>query len=55
MGALRDNEIWACITRKMDLWERILHTVLVWDADAEGAAMEGRVSREGKEEEYGMA
>ena len=34
----------------MDLWERCLHTGLVGDAEAEGAAREGRAASGGEEE-----
>ena len=35
----------------MDLWERGLHAGLVGDAEAEGAAREGRAASGGEEEE----
>ena len=35
----------------MTLWERGLHAVLVGDAEAEGAAREGRNARGGEEED----
>ena len=39
------------LTRRMDLWGRGLHAGLVGDANAEGAAREGRVASGGEEEE----
>ena len=39
------------MTRRMDLWERGLHAGLVGDAEAEGAAREGRDASGGDEEE----
>ena len=41
LGVRRVQEIWAQITRRMDLWERGLHADLVGDTEAEGAAREG--------------
>ena len=38
------------ITRQMDLWERGLHVGLVGDAEAKGAAREGRATSGGDEE-----
>ena len=35
----------------MDLWERGIHSGLVWDAEAEGDDREGRASRGGEEED----
>ena len=55
LGIHRDREICASITRWMDLWERGLHTVLVGDAEAEGAAKEGRASRGVEEEDVALA
>ena len=51
LGFRKDREIRDRITRNMDLWERGLHTDLVGYAEAEGAAREGRLAREGEEEE----
>ena len=39
----------------MDLWERGLHAGLVGDADAEGAAREGRAASGGEEEDDSVA
>ena len=39
----------------MDLWERGLHTGLVGDAEAEGAAREGRATSAGEEEDEAVA
>ena len=50
LGVLRAKEIWARITRQMDLWDRGLRVGLVGDSEAEGAAREGR-SASGVEEE----
>ena len=41
LGVRRAREIRAQITRRMDLFERVLHTGLVGNAEAEGAAQEG--------------
>ena len=41
----------ARITRRMDLWERGQHAGLVGDAEAEGAAREGRAAFRSKEED----
>ena len=38
LGVRRSQDIRARITRRMDIWERGLHTGLVGDAEAEGAA-----------------
>ena len=45
LGVCRSREIHARINRMMHLWGRGLHTGLVVDADAEGAAREGRAAR----------
>ena len=37
LGVRRAKEILAQITRQMDLWERGLHSGLVWYANAEGS------------------
>ena len=50
LGVHRAKEIWARITRRMNLWERGLHADLVGDSEAEGADREGRAAS-GKEEE----
>ena len=50
LGVCRDKEIRSQITRKMELWERGLHTGLVGDAEAEEVAREVR-SASGVEEE----
>ena len=39
----------------MDLWERGNHAVLVGDAEAEGAAREGRSAFSGEEEDNAVA
>ena len=49
LGIRRAKEIRAQITRQMDLWERGIHTGLVGDAKAEGAAKEGRAASGGEE------
>ena len=51
LGVRQAREIRARITRYMDLWERCLHTGLVGDAEAEGAAREGRAASGGEEED----
>ena len=51
MGVRRSWEIWARITRLKNLWERGLNAGLVGDAEAEGAAREGRAASGGKEED----
>ena len=51
LGIRRAREIWAQISRGVDLWERFLQVGLVGDAEAEGAAREGR-SACGVKEEY---
>ena len=51
LGVRRAKEIQARITRRMDLWERVLHARLVGDAEAEGDAREGRAASGGEEEE----
>ena len=51
LGVRRACEIRARITRRMDLWERGQHAGLVGDAEAEGAAREGRAAFSGKEED----
>ena len=38
LGVRRAQEIWARITRRMELWERGQHAGLVGDAETEGAA-----------------
>ena len=50
LGVLRAQEIRAQITRRMDLWDRDIHSGLVGDAKVEGAAREGRAAS-GREEE----
>ena len=47
----RAKEIRARITRKIDLWEMGLHVGLLGDAEAEGAAREGRSARKIEEED----
>ena len=55
LGVRRDQEILARLTQRMDLWERGLHAGLVGDAEAEGAAREGRAASGGKEEDDAVA
>ena len=55
LGVRRAREIQAQITQCMDLWERGLHTGLVGDAEAEGAAREGMVASGGEEEDEAVA
>ena len=55
LGFRRSWEIQARITRRIDLWERFQHAGLVGDADAEGAAQEGRAAFSGKEEDNAVA
>ena len=55
MGICRDKDIWASITRRMELGERGIHAGLVGDAKAKGAAMEGRAASGGEEEEKVVA
>ena len=50
LGVRRAQEIRISITRRMNLWERGQHAGLVGDAEAEGAAREGRAAFSGKEE-----
>ena len=47
LGVRRAREIQAWITRQMDLWDRVLYARLVGDAEAEGAASEGRAAIRG--------
>ena len=55
LGVRQAREIWARITRRMDLWERGQHAVLVGDVEAEGAAREGRAAFSGEEEDDTVA
>ena len=55
LGVRRAGEIRARITRRMDLWKRGLHGGLVGDAEAEGAACEGRSAFSGKKEDDAVA
>ena len=55
LGVRRAQEIRARITRRMDLWERGQHVGLVGDAEAEGAAREGRSDFSGEEEDNAVA
>ena len=50
LGIRRAREIWAQISRGVDLWERFLQVGLVGDAEAEGAAREDRAASAGEEE-----
>ena len=49
LGVRWAREIKARITRRMELWGRGQHAGLVGDAEAEGAAREGRAAFSGKE------
>ena len=51
LGVRRAKEIRARITRWMDLWEMGLHSGLVVDTKAKGAAREGRAARCREEED----
>ena len=44
LGVRRAKDIHGKITRRMDLWERGLHTDLAGDAEVEGASREGRAA-----------
>ena len=55
LGIRRAREIWARITRRMDLWERGQNAGLVGDAEAEGAAREGRAAFSSGEEDDAVA
>ena len=55
LGIRRAQEIRARITRCMDLWERGHHAGLVGNAEAEGAAREGRAAFSGEEEDDAVA
>ena len=55
MGVRRAQDIQAQITRSMDLLERGLNAGLVGDAEAEGAAWEGRTASRCKEEDEAVA
>ena len=48
LGIRRAKDIRSRITSRMDLWEMCLHTVLVGDDEAEGAAREVRDSSDGE-------
>ena len=43
LGVRRAQEIWARIIRRMNLWERGLHTGLIRDDKAEGGHQGGHV------------
>ena len=49
VGRLQGREIRARIMRRMDLWQRVLHSGLVGDARVEGDAREGRDASDGEE------
>ena len=51
----RAIDIGARITRRMDLWERGLHTGMLGDAEMEGEAREGRSASGGEEEKESVA
>ena len=51
LGVRQAREIWARITRRMDLWERQQQAGLVGYAKAEREAQEGRAASGGKEED----
>ena len=55
LGVHRAKEVWARITRRMDLWERGLHASLVVDAEAEVSSREGRAASGGEEEDEAVA
>ena len=55
MGFRRAKEIRAQIARRMDLWERVLHTRLVGDAEAEGDAREGRATSDREREDEAVS
>ena len=55
LGVCQDREIWARITRRMDLWDRGQHAGLVGDAKAEGADQEGRAASSGEEDNEAIA
>ena len=55
LGVHRAQEIRARITRRMDLWERGQHEVLVEDAKVEGAAREGKSAFIDEEEDNAVA
>ena len=55
LGVRWAREIWARITRRMDLWERGQHAGLVGDAEAEGAARDSRAAFSGEEEDDAVA
>ena len=55
LGVHWAREIQARITRRIDLWKRGQHAGLVRDAEAEGAAREGRAAFSGEEEDDTMA
>ena len=55
MDVRRAREIQARITRRIDLWERGIHVGLVGDAEAEGAAREGRAAFSGEDEDDAVA
>ena len=55
LGVRRAKEIRARITRRMDLWERVIHAGLVWDAEAEGSTSELRAASGGEEEDKTIA
>ena len=46
----KDRDIWAIIDRRLGLWERGLHAVLVWDVVVEGKDREVRTARDSEEE-----
>ena len=55
LGVRRAREIRARITQRMDLWERGQRAGLLRDAEAEGAAQEGRSASGGEEEDDAVA
>ena len=55
LGVCQAREIRSKITRRMDLWERGQHAGLVGEAEAEGAAREGRAASDKKEEDDALA
>ena len=55
LGVCRAKDIRSRITRRMDLWERCIHSGLVGDAEAEGAAREVRAASVGEEEDEAVS
>ena len=51
----RAKDIREQIIRRMDIWERGFHTVLVGGVEAEGASKEGKATIGGEEEDKAIA